>query len=438
MHHRFLISLFIAITFFLSACFEDTTFQPGIDGGASDYSSGPDWGTIVPSCSGEESTITGIVYAPNGVDPVPNATVFIPYKHPELFSAEVRCEACGSLGTENALWSTKTKADGSFSLSGVCPGDRSIVFQNGRFRRFLELTIDPSTTIPISAANSRLPKRTAEFTALDAIPRIAVATGDYDNMECVLRNMGIEVIDLYEAAEFTVSPNQLTPFGELINNLEKMKRYHIIFINCTDNTYENLLSNEVIRKNIADYVDAGGRLYVTDWSYDWIESIPTLSPFIDFEPGASDSQPEGINAAALGSEGIELDATIVDPDLGNWLKNFPNTVHESATKFTSKITHFASNWIMMHDLDSETKLWVEGDVYSTDGSISGTKPLTVTFNYRSCGKILFSSYHTAGRDEADIFFPKPFPNYCNDKFSPQERILEYLIFHIANCVEPVK
>ena len=57
-------------------------------------------------------------------------------------------------------------------------------------------------------------------------------------------------------------------------------------------TFESELTKQLVRKNITDYVQAGGRLYVTDWSYDWIEQVETFSPFIDFEPGKSNTAPE--------------------------------------------------------------------------------------------------------------------------------------------------
>jgi hypothetical protein len=60
----------------------------------------------------------------------------------------------------------------------------------------------------------------------------------------------------------------------------------------------------------------------------------------------------------------------------------------------------------------------------------------VTFNFQNCGKILYSSYHTEGR-ENDVMEPE-FPGYCSDKMSPQDRILEYLIFDIASCVQPLE
>jgi hypothetical protein len=49
--------------------------------------------------------------------------------------------------------------------------------------------------------------------------------------------------------------------------------------------------------------------------------------------------------------------------------------------------------------------------------------------------VLYSSYHTAGRDGLGLG-GDTFPNYCaSGGLTPQERVLEYLIFHIADCIE---
>ena len=67
--------------------------------------------------------------------------------------------------------------------------------------------------------------------------------------------------------------------------------------------------------------------------------------------------------------------------------------------------------------------------FSTDG----LRPLTTTFDYQMCGRVLYSSYHTEGRD---VLGGGNFPAYCSSEpLTPQERVLEYLIFHIADCID---
>jgi hypothetical protein len=404
------------------------------DGGSPGYDFAGPYVPGRPTCNGRESTISGTVLAPNGVDPVPGATVFVPSKVPELFVPEVQCEVCGQLGMAANFWQTTTAYDGTFSLT-VCPGDVDLILQNGRFRRFLQIDLPEKQAVELTAAQSRLPRRQAEFHALDAIPRIAVATGNYDKMECVLHKLGLEsgAIDLYEAATgIQKSPDPLISFGELVRNPEKMKTYNIIFINCTNNEHEQALRDAVVRDNLHAYVKAGGRLYVTDWSYDWIEQVPAFSPSIDFEPGVSDDQPEPFNGAALGDYGLQVEGQIKDSQMANWLGLFPGAISNNR----STIEHFLGSWVMMHKLDAEAKLWVEGKVSSAMSNIDDVRPLTVTFNFESCGKILFSSYHTEGRE--DEVWSASFPEYCGSTSSPQDRILEYLIFDIASCVGPLK
>lgn len=418
-----------------------STFVGGDDAGtpAGDGGGG---NLLRPSCPGQESTLSGKVLAPNGVDPVPGATVFIPADRPELFPPTVQCEVCGHLGSTINLWYTTSAYDGSFTLPLVCPGQRTLVFQNGRFRRLITVDVPAGGTLALSPAQTRLPRRNGEFDVADAVPRIAVATGDYDKMECELRKLGLEdgVVDLYEDAEELKSPKPIPPFEALVADLDKMKTYNIIFINCTAAVLglsgKPAFTRPEVLQNITEYISAGGRFYVTDWAFDWIEQVPSLSPFIDFEPGPSGPTPEPPRGGALGQYGITVPGVVQDSAMAQWLGLFPGAI--SGTQV--RIEHFLGNWVMMHSVDKEVKTWVDGPVDSGDGTIvQQVRPLTVTFNFKNCGKILYSSYHTEGRDdEIALLAPKAFPEYCTGESSPQDRILEYLIFDIASCVKPVE
>jgi hypothetical protein len=411
----------------------------GGDGGASDTSTIPGLDNQIlpnrPTCAGQEATISGTVFAPNGTDPVPGASVFIPSQVPELFPPTVQCEVCGTLGGSN-WWYTTSATNGKFTLKSVCPGKRPVVFQNGRFRRLVYVDVPAKGSVQLTATQTRLPKRNQEFDPVDAVPKIAVATGDYDKMECVLRKIGLAdtSIDLYEDAAMLKSPTTLPTFASLVGDLAKLKTYNIVFINCTDNTFEAELKKQAIRDNISQYVQSGGRFYVTDWSYDWVEQVEAFSPFIDFEGGSPwGAQPEPVNGGAVGKGGLKIMANLKQTELAQWLALFPGAV----TGSQAQIEHFLGGWVMMHAITKDVKLWVDGTVQSDDNSVNGVRPLTVTFNFKSCGKILYTSYHTEGRE--DEFLPTPFPQYCGAATSsPQDRILEYLIYDIANCVKPIE
>jgi hypothetical protein len=119
--------------------------------------------------------------------------------------------------------------------------------------------------------------------------------------------------------------------------------------------------------------------------------------------------------------------------MARWLELFPGAINNGQ----SKVEHFLMEWVIMHALKEDTKLWADGSIRSINGGIDGVRPLTVTFNFKNCGKILFSSYHTEGRENEGLF-PKAFPKYCGTSFSPQDRMLEYLIFDIASCIKPIE
>jgi hypothetical protein len=426
-----------------SGCSSDD-FTPGGDGGpAGDGNYWPNVDGNInpsrPSCPGQEATISGKVLAPNGTDAVPGASVFIPEKVPEIFPPSVACEVCGTLGGSTNLWYTTSAYDGAFTLKQVCPGKRPLVFQNGRFRRFIYVEVPAKGQLQLPAADTRLPRRNQELNVVDAIPKIALATGDYDKMECELRKLGLEdnAFDRYEGAKVLTSKPALPSFGTLVNDLAKMKSYNIIFINCTTNTFEEELKKPQVRQNIKDYMNAGGRFYVTDWSYDWIEQVEAFSPFIDFEPGPWTAAPEKQDAAAMGVDGLKIQATVKDPAMAKWL-----ALYGAVSGDKVQIEHFLIDWVIMNKVGKDVKLWVEGPVKSRNGAVNGVRPLTVTFNFQNCGKILYTSYHTEGRDDELQMFPlpvaKPYPQYCSGQASPQDRILEYLIFDIANCVKPIE
>lgn len=389
---------------------------------------------------GTQTTLSGVVTAPNGIDPVPGALVYVPLEVRD-FPAEVACEVCNQI-TADAIVSTVTLPDGSFVLGPLpadetaLPGDTvTIVSQKGRFRRVAQVPVANwclPNTAPVE--HFRLPpKDDGQF---DRVPRIAVATGDYDAMECVLLKLGLDpsAFDLYAGARLGSSP--LPGFDTLLRDPAAMRGYNVIFINCADNTHEMLLTDPVVRGNILDYVAAGGRLYVTDWSYDFVEQIDAFAPFIDFGPGMSDMSPETANSAAVGDDGITTRGTVHDPGLREWLEAVERRTSTDVIGADGRvyIEHFLNGWVMQYAVPmllETAKVWITGTV-SGDG-LMGELPLTTTFDHLDCGRVLYSSYHTRGRDDFGL---GNFPSYCalGEPLSPQERVLEYLILHIADCL----
>ncbi len=147
------------------------------------------------------TTVTGTVYAPNGVDPLLNALVYVPNAAVQPFPAGVSCEQCGAGRLRDRRWSRAVDGvDGKFTLKNVPVGANiPLVIQLGRWRRQVTIpNVASCTSTPVAAALTRLPKNKAE----GDIPLMAFSTGAVDALECVMRKIGVD------DSEFTAAERQ--------------------------------------------------------------------------------------------------------------------------------------------------------------------------------------------------------------------------------------
>src|SRR5262249_212793 len=147
---------------------------------------------------------------------------------------------------------------------------------------------------------------------------------------------------------------------------------------------QSLLSDAAVQKNLRDYVAAGGRLYATDWSYDFIQQVPELSPFICFEDDldCSVTTPHGFpTAVAHGGAGDPLTAAVDEsPEAGRalaaWLSQLPSPVQPVSVP----ISDLLPSWVMVRqralDLANHPSLvWLNAEVKGR------RRPLTLQFDY---------------------------------------------------------
>jgi len=88
------------------------------------------------TCSGSATTsISGVVYAPNGTDPLPNVGVYIPNGTVQPFTPGVSCPALGTPPSGSPLVGTTTDVNGNFKLTNVPVGTNiPVVAISGRWR----------------------------------------------------------------------------------------------------------------------------------------------------------------------------------------------------------------------------------------------------------------------------------------------------------------
>jgi len=390
-------------------------------------------------CGGGDTnaTLSGTVWAPNGEIPISGAVVYTAAVPPEGIPQQVYCDECEALDCSNFV--TLTAADGSFQLDTVAADDRYLVVRKGQFMRVTQLDIAAGSS-NVSAMLTTLPGDNNPG-AGRYIPRIAVGYGSYDRIEDALGKFGLGQTNIASFEEnltpgtepFDIWDNGGSPgadgfasvgnFSTLIANPNLLDDYHIIFVPCSNDAFLSSLNAAEIQ-NIRDWVAAGGRWYVADWSNEWFEHV-----FPDYQ--TLDGEPDNADGGSYDS-----DATVLDADLLAWLQALPaplkdiNPLNDEAHPTLNNLPGFvtaADNWsvieqtlpVLVDDgmggqVDVGHKVWLEGP-----GGGFGVHPLTVSGIY-GCGRIQFTSYHTA-----------EFFDYVG--LSPQELILLYTILEIGVC-----
>lgn len=424
------------------------------DGGPGGPGDGPDAGY-----QGETATISGVVWAPGNAPgtvptgheiPIYDALVYLTVQPPPPIPQETYCETC-----VEAPGGTFTDNRGHFTLSGVIPNTYWLVIQKGQFRIEQQIIVD-AQPIELPAEQTTLPS-IHDPTNGKWVPRIALAAGVYDDLEDILGKMGLGNVDSSgkfvansAAGNFDVYSNggaidsvAIGSLGDLTRNLNTMLQYHIIFIPCGSTPNVAALQDQQTLMNIHDYVAAGGKLYVTDWSGEWADNVfPEQVTLYDGGFGGTDTPASAFNEAAMtwdtsqfgdadGSPSYTSDnAEALDPDLHAWLdgQSGPRATSGEGVYDASDFD-ITGNWNHIESLTSvqvgtddegfpimdEPKAFIIGD----DGLGGGKKPLTVTYEPTGCGRVLYSTYHTTEGTHTGLV--------------PQERALLYLIMEIGVC-----
>ena len=417
----------LMITFALSSLIFHSSCGPG--GGATQ--DGDD-------IAGIEGLITGRVVTPDHKIPITGATVWIQ-------SSDGSSQGISSLSSdcdrppENYKAFACTGPDGSFELrtKGGLTGLITLKIKKDNLMRTMEIKLN---AYDLDLGRVYLVKDLAGGT-----PKMAVVTGKDDEIEDVLAKLGFgdtdrfgnlilgtEKFDLYDGND-SLDDNTYPNFGDLFsdrngNSKPDINEYDIVFINCRTE-YENFLSDPNKVKIIREYVKNGGRLYVTDYSYDFVEQV--FPEFIDFylSDSTPEADPEVRDEAEKGySVPIDSKMNVKDDKLKEWLKdvncvNVANKSIDCVEPSTGEVhvEGFSFWWAVINGAHpsnaSKVKIWTEALAQfwsESRGQVKkGTKPLTISFSYGS-GQVIFSSYHARYGSAS--------------RFLPQERIFQYLVF----------
>ena len=165
---------------------------------------------------------------------------------------------------EPKIVETNANIQGYFSLEGLAEGWTEVTITTGTFVARFAVEIVPGREVPLSGDSTStkvcLPAGSA---------RLAVLTGDYDNVGAVIDSLGFE----YDTYCGSWDYSRTARF--LLANAEALNEYDILFVNCASGIDLRATNEEMaqIKENIENFVRNGGSLYVSDLAVDWVHML---------------------------------------------------------------------------------------------------------------------------------------------------------------------
>jgi hypothetical protein len=377
------------------------------------------------------TALIGKVFAPNGTLPIYNALVYIPNADLDPFQSGVICDVCSAHASGKPIVTALTDATGTFRLDNVPVGDNiPMVIQMGRWRRKVIIPhIDACQDNVLSAKTQvdlqRLPRRKGE----GDIPRIAIATGVYDPVECLLHKLGIDDkevtngtgagrIHLYNQGGTDSNP-PADKATALYDDINVMKRYDMIVLPCATGS-----PTPMEQANLAAYADAGGRVFATDLKMDWLKQAPWMGPINWMTPNIS--PPYNTTVEQSFPKGKAF---------AKWLQVVGASQMAGALVLTQAYGRLegtmkpVQRWLYGKDLNNN-----EVDYHFTFNTPIHPPPVDGGVGPQ-CGRVLYSSFHVSA-GALNNGAPRVIPGACADAdLTPQEKALAFMIFDLTACVQ---
>jgi hypothetical protein len=448
-------------------------------------------------CSGNATTsISGKVYDPAMKNPLYNVAVYVPATALQPLPRGVPTGAdqcsCGALFKSGAIVSTTTGPDGSFTLTNAPTGSAvPLVLQVGKWRRVVTIPVTACADNPQADKSLALPGTVAAGDTDDSMPDIAVSTGSADTLECLMLRMGVPGteyvagtsgaghVHVFSGGQPGTSYPGTAPIGypeanpmpgapesdtNLWDSKDHMMPYDLTLLSCEG--AETYNANPSV---LEAYLNAGGRVFASHYHYAWF-SGPTISKnFTSVDGGSTQSY---MAPADWGS------------NLATWQLDMPNpanpiggsidqTLNGSTAAFPKGQALFqwlgvvgalGKNGVGPQDVpiyqprynavvgpsNKPSQPWITSDVPADAGAEAGVPNQTEYFSFDTpvnavapadggppsyCGRTVFSDLHVAGNPSTTDTSPPP--GGCqNVDLSPQEKVLEFMLFDLSSCVIP--
>ena len=381
------------------------------------------------------TSVSGVVHDPAGKVPLYNVVVYVPNEPLAPLRQGAACETCSGNFSGKPITVALTDSFGRFKVDDMPVGDDiPLVVQVGKWRRQLTVPrVAACTDTPITDTSlTRLPRNKTE----GDLPKIAVAVGGSDALECLLRKIGIDESEFtlgseggrvnlfaaYRAATTMQKGGVSVPLptaDSLWNSLETMMGYDMMLMACegSDNVSRSAAQYAAVRS----YADQGGRIFGSHYHNGWIN--PENAPY-----------PTVVKFAS-GAHGFTTDITTQVDDTFPKGKAFKEwLVNVGASSVPGEIVLKGAE----HTVDTVVAGVAQRWIYGTD--TTKNTPMVQYFSFttpvgqKECGRMVFSDLHvsTGSGDTTKV----PFPTGCNgNELSAQEKALEFMLFDLSSCVQ---
>jgi len=391
---------------------------------------------------GGDTTVTGTVFAPNGTLPLYNAIVYVPNTAPDPLTKGATCDKCGAV-TGSPVVTALSDATGKFTLHNVPIGTSiPLVIQIGKWRRQVVIpeVKECQENALASAELTRLPRNQSE----GDIPQIALTTGGCDQLGCMLPKIGLDAsefgLDSDGPSKSVHVYNGNNEFGSdgpgakdsaraFWNDPTKLKAYDLVVLSCEcEEATEGQGSSSASKGPPAfaamnDYLNAGGRIFTTDFMYTWYRYSP------DANMASATSMRGG---APGGGKPMTVDTSFPKGKaLGDWLA----TVTPGSNNQVNPDVMF-SNIISVDP--AKAQQWATSPDPQGPRVFSVNVPVGVPAD-QQCGKGVHIDAHVnngggGGPGGGDVI-DSTYPAGCASQLKEGEKLLAFFFFDLASCIQ---
>lgn len=379
-----------------------------------------------------QTTLRGMVLAPNGTLPLHGVTVYVPSEPPEALAEGARCGPRCPERWPPTIAGTASDTEGRFRLFNVPAGnDIPLVIKVGKWRRQITIPhVEACTETVLDPEATRLPRDQTE----GDLPKIALTTGGEDGLECLVRKLGIsdaEVttdtgagrVHLYAGTGGLQSFSGGATFPSattLWASVDKLKQYDLVLLSC-EGAQNPSTKPQAALDAMKAYADLGGRVYASHWHNIWLGAGNSGGP----------TQPAWQPIAQWSATDSDPGASLVIDQIGNalgspfatWMLNVGGSPEHGRFSLTAGTGHATARSVD----PSRAGRWVYAP---------GTEMLPQMFHFTTpneqpgarCGEVVFTDIHVS-----DVPGTGGYPAACAETpLTPQEQALAFTFFELAN------